>query len=224
VSNTKPPGIGVDAFGGAVVDPTKNVLDLVEAANRRQDDLRQFAERLQDAKIEALRQMAVLRADHNREMTVVHSEHDRQIHRAEQDRLNSIREIDVNARVTEAGRNLSAIQTLAASQARDTETLRATVASTAEALARQTQQQVGAIIDRIAQLEKASYTGMGKEAVIDPQMERLSKLVEDLVRSQNQGAGRGAGLNLAWVILGGAIAMVGGLMAIGGMVYAVLPK
>jgi hypothetical protein len=34
-------GIPIDAFGGPTVDPTKNVLDLVEAANRRQDDLRQ---------------------------------------------------------------------------------------------------------------------------------------------------------------------------------------
>jgi len=34
-------GIPVDAFGGSTIDPTKNVLDLVEAANKRQDDLRQ---------------------------------------------------------------------------------------------------------------------------------------------------------------------------------------
>ena len=33
-------GIPVDSAGGPTVDPTKNVLDLVEAANRRQDDLR----------------------------------------------------------------------------------------------------------------------------------------------------------------------------------------
>jgi hypothetical protein len=33
-------GIGVDTYGGSTVDPTKNVLDLVEAANQRQDDLR----------------------------------------------------------------------------------------------------------------------------------------------------------------------------------------
>lgn len=34
------PGIGIDARGGGVIDPTKNVLDLVTAAIRRQDDLR----------------------------------------------------------------------------------------------------------------------------------------------------------------------------------------
>src|SRR6185312_9446654 len=34
------PGIGVDSRGGQVIDPTKNVLDLVEASIKRQDDLR----------------------------------------------------------------------------------------------------------------------------------------------------------------------------------------
>lgn len=34
------PGIGVDSKGSAVIDPTKNVLDLVEASIKRQDDLR----------------------------------------------------------------------------------------------------------------------------------------------------------------------------------------
>ncbi len=43
------PGIGVDARGGQVIDPTKNVLDLVEAAIRRQDDLRVAEAKLQDA-------------------------------------------------------------------------------------------------------------------------------------------------------------------------------
>lgn len=207
-----------------VYDPSANVLALVEAANRRQDDLRFYSERLSDARLAGTEALAVLRADHFRDVTMIHSQHDREIHRAESERLNSIREIDVNARVTEAARNLSAIQTLAASQARDTETLRATVASTAEALARQTQQQVGAIIDRIAQLEKASYTGMGKEAVVDPQMERLSSLVEKLASRQDSGEGRGVGLNAAWVFLGSAVALVGGLLGIGVILYAVMGK
>jgi hypothetical protein len=38
-------GIPVDTFGGPTVDPTTNVLNLVEAANRRQDDLRAASER-----------------------------------------------------------------------------------------------------------------------------------------------------------------------------------
>lgn len=48
VANT-PPGPGVDASGQAVVDPTANVLWVIESETRRQDDLRQAAERLADA-------------------------------------------------------------------------------------------------------------------------------------------------------------------------------
>jgi hypothetical protein len=43
------PGIGVDARGGAVIDPTKNVLDLVQAAIQRQDDLRYAEAKYQNA-------------------------------------------------------------------------------------------------------------------------------------------------------------------------------
>lgn len=46
------PGLAVDAAGNPVVDPTKNVLDLVAAAIARQDDLRAWLEKVVDAKIE----------------------------------------------------------------------------------------------------------------------------------------------------------------------------
>jgi hypothetical protein len=42
------PGIGVDSHGGGVVDPTKNVLDLVLAAVKRLDDLAAEWTRRQD--------------------------------------------------------------------------------------------------------------------------------------------------------------------------------
>src|SRR5688572_11724945 len=47
------PGPGVDAQGQPVIDPTKNVLDLVEAAMRRQDDLRHAENRAIREKIDA---------------------------------------------------------------------------------------------------------------------------------------------------------------------------
>jgi hypothetical protein len=43
------PGIPVDAGGGPTVDPTKNVLDLVDAAVKRQDDLRRTIDQRLDA-------------------------------------------------------------------------------------------------------------------------------------------------------------------------------
>jgi hypothetical protein len=49
-------GIPVDAFGGKTIDPTKNVLDLVDAANRRQDDLRNAAVSTLTAELTGLRE------------------------------------------------------------------------------------------------------------------------------------------------------------------------
>lgn len=43
------PGVAVDARGGAVIDPTRNVLDLVGAAIKRQDDLREAETKFQSA-------------------------------------------------------------------------------------------------------------------------------------------------------------------------------
>jgi hypothetical protein len=41
------PGVAVDSRGGQVIDPTRNVLDLVQAAIKRQDDLREGESRFQ---------------------------------------------------------------------------------------------------------------------------------------------------------------------------------
>jgi hypothetical protein len=41
-------GIGVDAFGGAVIDPTRNVLDLVHAESKYQDGMRDNLEKMLD--------------------------------------------------------------------------------------------------------------------------------------------------------------------------------
>lgn len=60
---TTPDGKGVDRTGGAAVDPTKNVLDLVEAEAKKRDEFRVVDAQLIDAKIETLRaEQRVLKA------------------------------------------------------------------------------------------------------------------------------------------------------------------
>jgi hypothetical protein len=54
VSGGLEPGLATDAKGNPVVDPTKNVLDLVTAAIQRQDDLRVAESRALREKIAAL--------------------------------------------------------------------------------------------------------------------------------------------------------------------------
>lgn len=60
------PGIPVDALGGPTIDPTKNVLDLVDAAVRRQDDLRHGVKQALDAEHVTLKEhVLALLAAHN---------------------------------------------------------------------------------------------------------------------------------------------------------------
>src|ERR1700685_2274338 len=73
------PGLGVDATGGPVVDPTANVLALVSAANQRQDGLRDMESR------------------HLREVMRIRDKHAREMREAEADRLDAIREVDAQA-------------------------------------------------------------------------------------------------------------------------------
>jgi hypothetical protein len=56
MAEQKGSGLPVDKFGGATVDPTKNVLDLVDAANKRQDDLRAADVKRLDTEITAFKE------------------------------------------------------------------------------------------------------------------------------------------------------------------------
>lgn len=151
-------GLGVDAMGGPVIDPTKNVLDLVDAANRRQDDLREMHNRFLAAELRRLQeavnrveQISELRAGFAREVTIIHQGHDREIHKMEQDKLAAFRASDEMARITEANRSLAAIQVV-----------ERTLNSTATALASQNAENNVEVNRRLAALEKSSYEGAGK--------------------------------------------------------------
>lgn len=68
-----------ESYKPEVFDPTKNVLQLVEAAVKRLDDLREA-----DTK-------------HVKELMQVRADHANELREAESKRLNAIREVDVNA-------------------------------------------------------------------------------------------------------------------------------
>lgn len=167
---------------GPEVDPTKNVLDLVQAAVRRIDDLR-LAEnkRLEDlatSEREHVRELLALRASHSRELTV-----------AEANRIDAIRAVDVNAVTVASERANQSAQVLAANVATSAETLRTLVSTSAMTLAQQLTQTITPITDRIALLEKAQYEGAGKERVTDPLVTQLLLEVRSLRDSQAQGTG-----------------------------------
>jgi len=79
MAQTPPTGLGVDATGGPVIDPTANVIALVEAGMKRQDDLRN------------------MEAAHVREVMALRAEHEAEMRAAEKQRVDAVRAVDVAA-------------------------------------------------------------------------------------------------------------------------------
>lgn len=187
-------GVGVDAFGGAVVDPTANVIALNDAATKRVDDLRLETDRRVNAELKHLKRVEKLRASYAKEIRELESR-----------RLDAIRQVDVAATKTEADRALAAIQTLAATTATNAENIRNQMTNTAATIAKQTSDTVSQITERIAALEKSSYEGAGKQAYADPMLAELVAQVKALTTSGAGQAGRGQGVLagrewLAWIV------------------------
>jgi hypothetical protein len=151
-------GVGVDSTGGPVIDPTQNVLDLVQAANLRQDDLRQLNDRRIDAEIRVL----ATAVEGIETRMILRAKHAKEIRDSETRRLDAIRQVDVLAVGRTAEQQLAAVQTLAATTTSAAETIRASVTSTATALATQLANTVSGLTERISALEKSSYEGAGK--------------------------------------------------------------
>lgn len=89
-------GPATDRHNEPVIDPTRNVLDLVRAETKRQDDLR-------NAEGGALRELMNLRADY-----------DEKLRNKEADRIDAIRAVDVQAVQRAAEVAAAAVQALAA--------------------------------------------------------------------------------------------------------------
>jgi hypothetical protein len=204
-------GLAVDRTGGPVVVPTANVIALNEAANRRQDDLRNLTNALTAAQIHHVIEMATLRADHAKEIRLLES-----------DRLDKIRQVDVLAGNTAADRALVAIQTLDRTTQANAETLRSMVATTATAIATQTGNTVAQQNERIAALEKSSYTGIGKQAVADPMMAELVAEMKRLRESTATGVGKQEGISWTGALIMGSVAFIAAVLGIAGVLYAVL--
>lgn len=210
------PGLAVDAHGGPVVDPTANVIALNEAANRRQDDLREAAEKYNTMIVNHVREMSSLRATHQRELD-----------HAESERLDSIRQVDREDVNKTAAQALNAIQTLAAVTSGTAETLRTQVATTAAAAANQLVTITAEINKRLSALELASSEGKGKQALSDPMMEKLVQRMDTLLEKNTTVSGRSAGGAAMWGYVAAGFGFLLTLMSIaslGFVLFSRMPK
>jgi hypothetical protein len=148
VSDNQGQGPATDSKNEPVVDPTKNVLDLVTAAIKRQDDLRESE------------------AAHAREVWSLHASYDRELRQAESARIDAIRAVDVGAvnRAAEVAATQAA--TLATQVAVSAETLRTQVAATANAGTVALAAALEPIQKDIADLRRAQYEAQGQKNTV----------------------------------------------------------
>jgi hypothetical protein len=195
------PGSAVDAWGRPVFDPSKNVLDLVEAANRRQDDLR-------EKESEYNKELRQMEAAHSREVGDLRHEYEAELRKAETARIDAIRAVDI-----------AQVQRTADVQSQVASALAAQVTATAEAF--RTAQQAAAqqqdlklttalqpLTDAIADLRRVQYEQAGGKAQVSESREVGSERRE--VRGEyrlNLGAVLG-GVSVALVIIFGVIGVI----------------
>ena len=155
-------GLGVDSDGGPVIDPTENVIALVKAEARAAAMFRKADRKYNDAMFTHLKEIGILRATNAETLRI-----------GDLDRLSKTREVDVLAGSASAATLATAVQTLANTSDRNAETLRNTLNATAATMAKQTSDQAAVlssqtdslvkdINNRIAELQKSQYQGVGK--------------------------------------------------------------
>lgn len=207
-ANKSPPtGIPVDASGGATIDPTANVLQLVEAAVERLDDLRAS----ENKRLDDLRAAESRRVDGE---AALRAHYDGLLAAAEAKRIDAIRAVDVAAVAVASERATQQAQVLANQVSTSADALRALVATTATAMAQAQTTLTQQFNDRIALLEKASYEGKGRSAYTDPAMTEMSATLTALLKNQSQQTGKSEGISTTWaVVIAGitmAVALFGG--------------
>lgn len=138
-----------------VIDPTTNVLNLVESAIRRQDDLRAAADR------------------HLREILDLRATFAEQLREAESARIDAIRAVDVGAVNRAAEVSAQQATTLAAQVATSAETLRTQVAAAATAATVALAAALEPIQKDIADLRRAQYEAQGVKSNVGESRQSL---------------------------------------------------
>ena len=212
---------------GRAVDPSSNVLLVLDAAVARQDDLRnQESRRMEDIhdaelnRIDSLRLAAqdkivtLLQSELKRvdDMASMRAQYQEMLSIAEAKRIDAIRSVDVNAVGVASERATQQAQVLANQVAASADALRALVATTATTFAQQQQSLQTQITERLALLERSQYESKGKESYSDPAMTSLIDQVKRMSDMQQNSAGKGMGVSAAWAVAVAVVAIFLSLM------------
>lgn len=229
------PGVGVDSRGGPVIDPTRNVLDLVLAAVKRLDDVLELTVKRQDDLRASQAALEDLRYSTIKENIALRADNDEKLRKAESGRLDAIRLVDTNNVAVADQRAQSTALALAkkgddsalvlsAQTTKSADDVRSIVKTTADESARNLQQQLGAIQaqftsigTRLTALEQTGAEGLGKQKYQDPQQAALLSTLTEEVRkisrtqADSAGVGTGRGEIIGYVV--GALGALFGLLS-----------
>lgn len=187
--------------GSGPIDPTKNVLDLVEAAIRRQDDLRAAEAKLQEARqsSEAKLNATIREADAHRLAD---------LRDADVRRLNELREAETR-RVNELATQKQIFDLELA------RVIRAGLDASTLLLATQLKEVKTDASDRMAKLEQFANEQRGRASATDPGYAKALEEIKALTASRTDLAGRSSGIEalIGWIVAGIML-----LLAIGGFV------
>jgi len=243
------PGVGVDSRGGSVVDPTKNVGDLVQSLKDTLKEFRTSDRDLFEAKVKAISDLNEHRSASDRELlkaatdrldseAKLRAEFAEKINATEKDRVNAIRTVDTgavaiaNERATATASNLAkqvqdTALVLSAQVTKSADDLRTLVKTTADEQSRNLQQQFAgiqtqftSISSRLTALEQAGAEGIGRQKFQDPALTALVAEVQKISRAQTDATGAGRGSGEIIAILGAAFM---GLMLFAGVLIAGKP-
>lgn len=179
-------GVGVGAHGGAVVDPTKNVLNVVRSESTYQNDMR-----------DALKELMLVKTDGLRDNFKVFSDGIVQYQNGQREA--ETRRIDQLAETRQEFQNT--IRDMLAESVRTTSTLVSTQLV-----------QIQATFDtRVSKLEAGAFTQAGKSSVSDPAtadaLSRMAQAVQSLTNVEKKSEGHGVGQRelISYILAAGAI-------------------
>jgi hypothetical protein len=205
-------GLGVDAYGGPVVDPSKNVFSFVNQAVIRLNDIADVREKytekinLLDEKLRDEVQKSI------KENITLRSEYQEKLAVAESKRSDANRAFDL-ANVAIASERAAAQATVLASQLQTAaETLRTTTAASDARNTTLIQNLESKFNDRMMALEKNANLGAGRQAMADPLINELATKVAHLSNMLAGGSGEKVGSKMVWAYVVAGIGLLVGTM------------
>lgn len=208
-----------------MTDPTFNVRELLDqAADRENERLEALNLRLCD-QMESHRRYDDMQYKHLEDFARLRADHQMQIDDKESDRLDKIRQVDVQARDTAAERASDANGILANITATNAETLRAALANTATTIAKQraddaiaVQTQMDNMVklsnERFTSLERSRWEGEGRGSVTDPALVELVKEMKSVTGALAASKGGSEGMKSLWGYFAAAVGVIVGVVGI----------